>query len=79
MGADGKPVKPGLIPTLEESMSQRTILVGTAEEVAEHVQSLRELLGVEYLTIFPHLAGDPYGKAVEQMGRFISEVVPLVS
>ena len=79
MGEDGKPVKPGLIPTLEESMKQRTILVGTAEEVAAQVQEYKDLLGLEYLTLFPHLAGDPYSKAVEQMQRFMDEVVPLVS
>ncbi|MCB0980807.1 MAG: LLM class flavin-dependent oxidoreductase [Acidimicrobiaceae bacterium] len=79
MGEDGKPVKPGLIPTLEESMRQRTILVGTAEEVAAQVQEYKDLLGLEYLTLYPHLVGDPYSKAVEQMQRFMGEVVPLVS
>ena len=79
MGEDGKPAKPGLIPSLEESMAQRTILVGTAQEVAGHVQELRDLLGVEHLTLFPHLVGDPYSKAVEQMDRFANEVAPLVS
>ena len=62
MGEDGRPVKPGLIPSLEESMKQRTILVGTAEEVAEQVQELHDLLGVEHLTLFPHLVGDPYAQ-----------------
>ena len=77
--ADGRPAAPGLIPSLEESMAQRTILVGTSEEVAAGVQDFRDLLGVEHLTIFPHLIGDPYGKAVEQMARFVGDVVPLVS
>ena len=31
----------------------------------------------EHLTIFPHLLGDPYKKADEQMARFIEEVLPL--
>jgi alkanesulfonate monooxygenase SsuD/methylene tetrahydromethanopterin reductase-like flavin-dependent oxidoreductase (luciferase family) len=79
MGADGKPVGPGLIPTLEESMDQKTILVGTPEEVAAGVQMYKDLLGVEYLTLFPHLIGDPYSKAVEQMERFMTDVLPLVS
>jgi len=79
MGPDGKPVGPGLIPTLEESMAQKTILVGTAEEVAADVQMYRDLLGVDNITIFPHLIGDPYSKAVEQMERFMTEVLPLVS
>lgn len=78
MGADGRPAKAGLIPTLEESMEQRTILVGSPEEVAAGVQHFRDLLGVENLTLFPHLIGDPYSKAVEQMARFKEEVLPLV-
>jgi alkanesulfonate monooxygenase SsuD/methylene tetrahydromethanopterin reductase-like flavin-dependent oxidoreductase (luciferase family) len=79
MGPDGKPVGPGLIPTLEQSMEQRTILVGSPEEVAAGVQAYQDELGLEYLTIYPHLPGDPYAKAVEQMERFMTEVVPLVS
>ncbi|MBI4883006.1 MAG: LLM class flavin-dependent oxidoreductase [Actinobacteria bacterium] len=78
MGADGRPAQPGLIPTLEESMEQKTFLVGTAEEVAESVQMYRDLLGIEYLTVFPHLIGDPCAKATEQMERFMTEVVPLL-
>ena len=79
MGEDGKPAKPGLIPSLEESMKQRTILVGSPTEVAEHVQFFHDELGVENLVIFPHLIGDPYSKAIEQMDRFRNEVLPLVS
>lgn len=78
MGPDGKPVAPGLIPTLDQSIEQKTLLVGTAEEVAEGVQFYRDLLGVENMTIFPHLLGDTYAKAEEQMERFITEVIPLV-
>ncbi len=78
MGDDGKPAKPGLIPTLETSIDQKTILLGTAADVAEGVRFYLDLLGVEQLTIFPHLLGDPYAKANEQMARFIQEVVPLL-
>ena len=39
----------------------------------------RDLLGLRHLTIFPHLLGDPYKKADEQMARFAEEVVPLLS
>ena len=78
MGEDGKPAKPGLIPTLDESIENKTILLGTPEQVAEGIQFYRDLLGVEHLTIFPHLLGDSYKKADEQMARFIEEVVPLV-
>ena len=37
-----------------------------------------DLLGLEYLTLFPHLPGDSYAKANEQMTRFRQEVVPLL-
>jgi len=78
MGEDGKPARPGLIPSLDESIENKTILVGTAEEVAEGVQFYKDLLGLERLTIFPHLLGDSYKKADEQMARFMEDVVPLV-
>ena len=63
MGEDGKPAKPGLIPTLDESIENKTILLGSPEQVAEGIQFYRELLGVEHLTIFPHFLGDSYNDA----------------
>ena len=78
MGEDGKPAKPGLIPTLDESIDNKTILLGNPEQVAEGIQFYRDLLGVEHLTIFPHFLGDSYKKADEQLARFIEEVVPLI-
>jgi alkanesulfonate monooxygenase SsuD/methylene tetrahydromethanopterin reductase-like flavin-dependent oxidoreductase (luciferase family) len=79
MGDDGKPAKPGLIPTLDESIENKTILLGSPEQVAEGIRFYRDLLGVEHLTVFPHFLGDSYKKADEQMARFIEEVVPLVN
>jgi len=79
MGDDGKPAPPGLIPTLDESIDNKTILVGTPEDVAAEVQFYKDLLGMEYLTIFPHLLGDSYKKADEQMARFSEEVLPLLT
>ena len=78
MGADGKPAPAGLIPTLDQSIENKTILLGTPEEVAEGIAFYRDLLGLRHLTIFPHLLGDPYKKADEQMARFKEEVLPLL-
>lgn len=78
MGPDGRPAPAGLIPTLEESVEQKTMIIGSPEEVAEGIQFYKDLLGMEYLTIFPHLIGDTYAKADEQMARFAEEVLPLV-
>ena len=66
-------------PIFEQVCENKTILIGTPEQVAEGVQFYRDLLGVEHLTIFPHLLGDSYAKANEQMTRFQEEVVPLLS
>jgi alkanesulfonate monooxygenase SsuD/methylene tetrahydromethanopterin reductase-like flavin-dependent oxidoreductase (luciferase family) len=79
MGPDGKPSPPGLIPTLDESIENKTILLGSPEDVAAEVQFLKDLLGFESLTIFPHLLGDSYKKADEQMARFKEEVQPLLT
>jgi alkanesulfonate monooxygenase SsuD/methylene tetrahydromethanopterin reductase-like flavin-dependent oxidoreductase (luciferase family) len=78
MGPDGKPAKPGLIPTLQESIDNKTILLGSPADVAEGVAFYRDLLGLRNLTIFPHLLGDPYKKADEQLARFMEDVVPLL-
>ena len=67
-----------VIVRIEESLENKTILIGTPEQVAEEVQFYRDLLGLEHLTIFPHLLGDSYAKANEQMTRFAEEVVPLL-
>ena len=78
MGEDGKPAPPGLVPTLEQSMEQRTCLIGTAEDVAEGIAFYRDLLGCDYLVLFPQFAGEPFRQAEEQLERFWSEVVPLL-
>jgi alkanesulfonate monooxygenase SsuD/methylene tetrahydromethanopterin reductase-like flavin-dependent oxidoreductase (luciferase family) len=79
MAADGKPAQAGLIPSLEDSVKQKTMIIGTPEEVAEGIQFYKDLLGMERLTLFPHLLGDPYEKANEQMARFMQDVLPLVN
>ena len=69
----------GLIPTLDESIENKTMIVGPPEHVAAEIQFLKDLLGFEYLTVFPHLLGDSYKKADEQMARFAEEVMPLLT
>jgi alkanesulfonate monooxygenase SsuD/methylene tetrahydromethanopterin reductase-like flavin-dependent oxidoreductase (luciferase family) len=78
MGADGKPAPAGLVPTVEQSMEQRTCLIGTPEDVAEGIAFYRDLLGCDYFVLFPQFAGEPFRLAEEQLERFWSEVVPLL-
>ena len=78
MGPDGRPAKPGLIPTLEESLDQKTWVVGSPEQVAEFINSYDEQIGLENLLLFPAMPGDPYGKVEEQLHRIAEEVLPLL-
>jgi alkanesulfonate monooxygenase SsuD/methylene tetrahydromethanopterin reductase-like flavin-dependent oxidoreductase (luciferase family) len=75
---DGQPVPAGLRPTLEQSLEQRTWLVGSPEEVAEGVAFWRDLVGLENLVIFPHFPGDTYDEAEDQLARWAEQVRPLV-
>ncbi len=80
MGSDGKPSPAGLIPTLEESIENKTWLVGTAQDVLEGIEFYDELLGgLENLIIFPNMPGDRYTTTGEQLERFAAEVLPHLS
>ncbi|MFV2038817.1 MAG: LLM class flavin-dependent oxidoreductase [Acidimicrobiales bacterium] len=76
MGPDGGPAAPGLIPTLEESIEQRTWIVGTADEVAEQINWFDEQLGLENLMLFPAMPGDAYSLVEEQLHRLARDVLP---
>jgi alkanesulfonate monooxygenase SsuD/methylene tetrahydromethanopterin reductase-like flavin-dependent oxidoreductase (luciferase family) len=79
MGPDGKPSAPGLIPTLEESMANKTWLVGTADDVIEGIEFYKEHLGgLDNLIIFPNMPGDDYSVTAEQLTRFAEDVMPKI-
>ena len=79
MGDDGKPAPPGLIPTLEQSIDQRTCIVGSPDDVAANIARFKDDMGVENLVLFPALAGDSYEKTELQMTRLAEEVLPQIS
>ncbi|MEM9514720.1 MAG: LLM class flavin-dependent oxidoreductase [Actinomycetota bacterium] len=77
MGADRRPAPPGLIPTLEESLENRTWVVGTADHVAEQIDRYRaELGGLHDLVVFPAMPGDRYDAVDEQIERLATDVLP---
>ena len=78
MGADGRPAKPGLIPTLEDSIDQKTMLAGSGEQVAEAINWYDEQIGLENVLLFPAMPGDRYEKVEEQLHRIAEEVLPLL-
>jgi alkanesulfonate monooxygenase SsuD/methylene tetrahydromethanopterin reductase-like flavin-dependent oxidoreductase (luciferase family) len=77
-GHDGKPSPQGLIPSFDQSLEQKTWLVGTAEDVAADIAFYQELVGFERLAIVPMFPGDTFEKGEEQMARFAEDVRPLV-
>jgi len=79
LGKDGEPAKPGLIPTLEESIDQKVWAVGSPADVAEALSWYDEQIGIENLLIFPAMPGDAYEKVEEQLHRIAEEVLPLLS
>ena len=79
MAADGSAAPPGLIPSLEESVEQKTWIIGAPDEVAEGIAFYRDLLGgLEHLTLFCNFPGDTYDTSEEQMQRFAEQVRPLL-
>jgi len=79
MGTDGKPAPPGLIPTLEQSVAQKSCLVGTPTDVAETINWYDEQIGLENLVLFPAMPGDPYEDIQEQLHLISEEVLPLLN
>ena len=76
---DGSAVAAGVIPTLEDSLANRTWLVGTAEQVAEGIARYHEELGgLTELCLFPNLPGDAYRETEEQLARYAECVRPLL-
>jgi alkanesulfonate monooxygenase SsuD/methylene tetrahydromethanopterin reductase-like flavin-dependent oxidoreductase (luciferase family) len=77
-GPDGRPAGGDFVPTLEDSITQGPWAVGTADDVAEQIAALDELLGLTDLVIFPAMPGDAFPRVQEQMARFAQDVVPLL-
>ncbi len=74
--ADGNPAQPGLIPTLDESLANRTWIIGSADDVVEGISYYKDTLGLQNLTIFPNMPGDAYTKTADQIERFAADVLP---
>ncbi len=65
--------------TLEERMAGRSWIVGTPEECRDLLLEMQYDLGLEMLTIFPHIPGLRRPDALEQIERFWAEVRPALA
>ena len=75
MGPDGKPAEAGLIPTLEDSLENKTWVIGSPDDVIEGLEFYKELLGYDKLVIFPGMPGESYDRIEQQMGRMAEDVL----
>jgi alkanesulfonate monooxygenase SsuD/methylene tetrahydromethanopterin reductase-like flavin-dependent oxidoreductase (luciferase family) len=74
--ANGQPVEAGRVPTLEDSIDNRTWVVGSPDDVIEGINFYKDSIGLDNLVIFPNMPGDTYAKTGEQMARMAEEVLP---
>jgi hypothetical protein len=64
---------------LEETVELGSWLVGSTDAIRNQLVALREELGFEYLTIFPHLPGMTQVDTLEQLRRFHTEIMPALA
>ena len=70
------PALPTQPPTLEQSVRSGDWHVGEVGEIRDQLAELSTELGIEYLTIFPHLPGMRRQDALDQLDQFQGEIVP---
>jgi alkanesulfonate monooxygenase SsuD/methylene tetrahydromethanopterin reductase-like flavin-dependent oxidoreductase (luciferase family) len=76
---DGVTRKPfGYVPTLEDSVRQRIMAVGTVDDVVDAIGAYRDELGLEHLVIFPEFPGLTREQIDEQLHLIAEEVLPRV-
>jgi alkanesulfonate monooxygenase SsuD/methylene tetrahydromethanopterin reductase-like flavin-dependent oxidoreductase (luciferase family) len=63
-------------PTVEDSIDQRIMAIGTVEDVAEVIGRYREELDLEHLVIFPDFPGLTRAQMDEQLHLVAEEVMP---
>jgi alkanesulfonate monooxygenase SsuD/methylene tetrahydromethanopterin reductase-like flavin-dependent oxidoreductase (luciferase family) len=73
---DGEPVPFGFQPTLEDTLAQDVMAVGSVDDVVDVVGRYRELLGVEYLTLFLEFPGLSREQIDEQLALMAGDVLP---
>jgi alkanesulfonate monooxygenase SsuD/methylene tetrahydromethanopterin reductase-like flavin-dependent oxidoreductase (luciferase family) len=73
---DGSKVPFGFQPTLEDSVGQRIMAIGSAEDVAETIGIYREAVGLEHLCIFFDLPGLSRQQIDEQIHLVAEDVFP---
>jgi alkanesulfonate monooxygenase SsuD/methylene tetrahydromethanopterin reductase-like flavin-dependent oxidoreductase (luciferase family) len=74
--ADGSKVPFGFQPTLEDSVDQKIMAIGSVDDVVETIGTYRELLDLRHLCIFFDLPGLTREQMDEQLHLVAEEVMP---
>jgi len=65
-------------PEAEESVRQRTLACGSAEDVAETISFYIDLLGIEHISLFLDFPSMSASQMNEQLHRVAEEVMPML-
>jgi alkanesulfonate monooxygenase SsuD/methylene tetrahydromethanopterin reductase-like flavin-dependent oxidoreductase (luciferase family) len=75
---DGTPVPFGYMPSLEESIGQDQMIIGSPEECADVIGRYRDEVGVEHFVMFFDMPGLTQEQMDEQLELTATEVLPKV-
>lgn len=73
---DGSPVPFGFQPTLEDSVEQGVMLIGSVDDVVDGLGRWQELLGLAHVVLFFDMPGLTRDQLDEQLHLFAEEVAP---
>jgi alkanesulfonate monooxygenase SsuD/methylene tetrahydromethanopterin reductase-like flavin-dependent oxidoreductase (luciferase family) len=74
--ADGSPTPFDHRPSLEDSIEQQQMAIGSVSEVVELIEAYRDRLGVEHLVCFFDMPGLTREQMDEQLTLMATEVAP---
>ena len=75
---DGSPVPFGFMPTLEDSIEQDQMIIGSVEECADLIGRYRDEVGVEHFVMFFDMPGFTQDEMNDQLELTATEVLPRV-
>jgi alkanesulfonate monooxygenase SsuD/methylene tetrahydromethanopterin reductase-like flavin-dependent oxidoreductase (luciferase family) len=73
---DGSPTPFDFRPTVEDSVEQRVMMIGSVAEVVEHLGMWRDLLALQHVVLFFDMPGLTRAQMDEQLSLFAGEVAP---
>jgi alkanesulfonate monooxygenase SsuD/methylene tetrahydromethanopterin reductase-like flavin-dependent oxidoreductase (luciferase family) len=73
---DGSPVPFAFRPELEDSVDQGVMMIGSVDDVVDHLGRWQELLGLQHVVLFFDMPGLTRHQLDDQLHLFAEEVAP---